>query len=167
MILQDFELIVKPFSNILSICALSENYKIVEQSFLIWSNVKIVPLLLDKARIIYPILLPNLILSAKNHWNLDIQTGSFSVMKSMHSIDPFIFDEISKKNNRDNNKKKEKIILIHKGWANIARFAAKKDKELNLARILTELQFKFGDGKSLDDNNIQRNTNLYSKNFLK
>ena len=71
------------------------------------------------------------------------------------------------KNNRDNNKKKEKIIFIHKGWANIARFAAKKDKELNLARILTELQFKFGDGKSLDDNNIQRNTNLSSKNFLK
>jgi len=161
--LQEFDVVAIPLAKVLSKCAKSDHNKIVEQSFIIWTNVKVVPLLLDKARVIMPIVLPSLMYTIKYHWNPEIQSSAMNAIKAIHNIDHFVFDDVTKKIQRNASKQNTKHIQTQKGWATIARTAATKDKEVNLARTLTDLQQRFGAGKTYDENGIEKPPDLSRK----
>ena len=137
--LKDFEKIISQLFKILVKCSQSNHYKIVETSLEIWSNINIIPKILENSKKIYPIIFPALNLASKEHWRKSTQNLILTSLKSMHDIDPFMFDELNKnkiliKDNSEN---------LQKNWAKIARAAASVDKNINLARLLAELQTIF------------------------
>lgn len=143
----DFELLAKPLFTLYAYCSTLNNGKVVDASFQIWSNVQIIPMILDNTRIIYPILHPALTRTMKKHWSTSTQNQALNTLRNMHDIDPFMFDEL----NLGNPKKMMAFVepdvtaatVAHKNWAIIARVAASKYSDFNLARILADIQMKF------------------------
>lgn len=171
----DFEKLSRKIFRLLSSYASSSNAKVAEASLQVWSNLKIIPKILDNTRIIFPIAYPQFSLVAREHWNQDTQKLASSTLKSMHDLDPFLFDEISQSNRRNNQttitqassssqlaplnpvssgplgRIPSRLDIIpqdsetnaHKNWALVARTAAKTDRTVNLAKVLTNIQKQF------------------------
>jgi len=72
-------------------CALSYHAKVLDASFQIWQNVKIIPMVLDETRVAFPIMNQPLNRVMKDHWSVKAQNA----LKSMHDIDPFVFDDLA------------------------------------------------------------------------
>lgn len=172
----EFEKMSKRIFRLLSDYALSSNAKVAEASLLIWSNIKIIPKILDNTRTIFPITFPQFSKTAREHWNPETQTLATNTLKSMHDLDPFLYDEITQTSRRSSQSiisqtsssstltplgktssigglsmssnrldilPKDSEANAHKNWALIARTAAKTDRAVNLAKILTEIQKQF------------------------
>ena len=141
----DFSGMCQPLFRLYSRCALTSHAKVVETSFQIWSNVKIIQMIMDNTKDIFPIVYPIYNRVMKEHWKNNTQNAALSAMKAMHDLDPFVFDELAQSYKKGNAKKilDEKSGLLHKNWAQIARNAAKVDKNVNLARVLADIQLKF------------------------
>lgn len=159
--LKDFELISRPLFNLLARCATSSSAKVVESSFQIWSDGKIIPMILDNTRTIFPIIFPAFSVAIKEHWNTTTQNAALDTLKSMHDIDPFIFDEL-KMNKRVVNNQRDSVSSAHRNWALIARTAAKTDREVNLARTLADIQLQFNN-PHIDKNGKRSSSQLIHK----
>lgn len=137
--------------------ARSSHGKIVQASLRIWSDVKIIPMIMDNTALIFPIIFPSIQNVMKNHWNPQARNMALEVLTSMHDYDPFVFDELSQQqlnnnlNEKSNNKDASSAIGAtmqppkHRNWAMIARMAARRDNDMNLARVLADIQVKFGE----------------------
>ena len=103
--------------------------------------------MMDNTRIIFPILYPTYQRVMKEHWKSATQDAALNAIKSMHDLDPFMFDELAQQNKKGNTQANavmdDQLMQLHKFWAQVARAAAKTDKNVNLARVLAEIQVKF------------------------
>ncbi|OHT16797.1 phosphoprotein phosphatase [Tritrichomonas foetus] len=150
---EKFEKVAKPLFSLYARCSQNCHYKVVDASFQIWGNVTILPMILDNTRIIYPIVYPWFNKTMKEHWSNRTQNAALNTLKSMHDTDPFMFDELSQNQNQKKGAPPPidpKAAQLHKNWALVARSAAKVDKNVNLARILAEIQIKFNTVSSAD-----------------
>lgn len=126
----------------------SSHAKIVQASLKIWSDVKIMPMLMDNTAAIYPLILGNIQGVMKNHWNSQTRNSALDAMTSMHDFDPFVFDELTQQElNKDPHSTSKQGLQIaaqeHRNWALIARIASKTDNSINLARTLAYIQYHF------------------------
>lgn len=140
----EFESISSRLFKLLAQCAKSSNSKVVEASFLIWSDIKIIPLILDNSGNIFPLIYTEVYRTMKEHWNNYTRTAALNTIKSMHDIDSFYFDEIS--NGKEQNmytKEESEISKLQKKWAMVARAAAQQDRDVNLSRKLAEISTTF------------------------
>lgn len=128
-------------------CALTQHAKVVDTSFKIWQSVKVIQMIMDNTKVIYPIVYPVYSKVMKEHWRNFTQDGALSILKQMHDLDPFVFDEVANSYKRLNQQSfsadEESRRLLHKNWATIARAAAKSDRDINLAKVLADIQMKF------------------------
>jgi serine/threonine-protein phosphatase 2A regulatory subunit B' len=150
---EDFQTLCKPLFTLYAQVARHLSSKVVEASFRIWSNVKIIPKILDNARTIYPIMHPAISATMKDHWKSSTQQHALNTLRAMHDIDPFIFDELDL--NGTNMKKKGAAVppppdpllvaheTAHQNWGRIARLAGKRDRNLNVSQLLTFVQRSF------------------------
>ena len=144
----DFEQMCPKIFNLYSRCALSSQHaKVIETSFKIWQNVSILQMMMDNTRSIFPILYPTYQKVMKEHWKGGTQDAALNAIKSMHDLDPFMFDELAQQNKRNNSQTNQvaddQLNQLHKFWAQVARTAAKRDKNVNLARVLADIQVQF------------------------
>lgn len=169
-----FETIANPLFSFLARTSQSCHYKVVNSSFQIWGNVSILPMILDNTKIIYPIVYPWFNKTMKEHWSTKTQNAALNTLKSMHDTDPFMFDELSQNQNNGNKNKQQqqppplidqKAAQLHKNWAMVARAAAKVDKNVNLAKVLTEIQVKFNTNNANDKNNQNKKKSQSTPNL--
>ncbi|OHT03311.1 phosphoprotein phosphatase [Tritrichomonas foetus] len=142
----DFEKIAVKLFTLYARCSQSCHYKVVDASFQIWGNVSIIPKILDNTSVIYPIVYANFNRTMKEHWSNRAQNAALNTLKSMHDTDPFMFDELNQNTQKKGNIMPEKdnaALQLHKNWAMVARTAAKVDRNVNLVRILADIQIKF------------------------
>ena len=143
---EQFETVATPLFSLYARCSQNCNYKVVDASFQIWGNVTILPMILDNTSIIYPIVYSWYNKTMKEHWNIRSQNAALNALKTMHDSDPFVFDELSQSQNPKKGAPPPidpQAAQLHKNWALVARSAAKVDKNVNLAKILAEIQVKF------------------------
>ena len=143
---EDFEQMCQPIFRLYTRCALSSQHaKVIETSFKIWSEVKILQMIMDNTKLIFPIAYPTYQKIMKEHWKAATQDAALNAIKSMHDLDPFMFDELAQAQKKGQNiqPNDDFDVQIHKSWAQIARAAAKHDKSVNLARVLAEIQVNF------------------------
>ena len=142
--LNDFSKVCKSVFAFLSNCYNSKYHKVAELSFKIWSNVKLIPLILDNTRVIFPVIINPLLKSMKEHWNQKTRSAALNAYKQIHDIDPFVFDEISVKLAKKSKTKEEANNDVQKNWSAIARSAARQRKsDIDLARVLADIQTTF------------------------
>lgn len=143
---EDFEIMCQPLFRLYARCAVSSQHaKVIEASFKIWQNVKILQMIMDNTKLIFPIVFPAYQKIMKEHWKAATQDAALNAIKSMHDLDPFVYDELTQA------QKKGLLsphdggfeMAIHKNWALIARTAAKTDKSVNLAKVLADIQINF------------------------
>ena len=143
---EDFEQMCQPIFRLYTRCALSSQHaKVIETSFKIWSDVKILQMIMDNTKAIFPIAYPTYQRIMKEHWKSATQDAALNAIKSMHDLDPFMFDELAQAQKKGQSIQADNDFdsQIHKSWAQIARSAAKRDKSVNLARVLAEIQVNF------------------------
>lgn len=174
---ESFETIIEPLFSLLARCSQSSHYKVVNSSFQIWGNNTILPMILDNTRAIYPIVYPWFNKTMKEHWSVRSQNAALSTLKSMHDTDPFMFDELSQNQNGANNKNKQQqqqpvvplidphAAQLHKNWAMVARAAAKVDKNVNLAKILADIQVRFNSNPQNDKQMAKKKPNSSAPNL--
>lgn len=138
---KDFQEYCKPTFKLYAKCANSGSSKVTETSLLIWKNSKIMPKLIENSKTIYPIVYPAFVQCSRDHWCEGIRNKVIFVLKSMHEIDPFLYEDLSTKSN---NKKKD--LEQQKTWAQIARAATRTDHDVNLATTLSRIQLTFNTG---------------------
>ena len=140
-----FKLASKDVFNLFAECAYSSHSKVVEASFNIWANVKILPKILINKTTIFPIIFPALLYVSKEHWSVNVQTAAANAIKSIHDMEPFINDVLvqSKLKNVSPKEENSRDLVAHKTWAFIARAAARADKTVNLGKTLAIIQMRF------------------------
>ncbi|KAK8870282.1 hypothetical protein M9Y10_008160 [Tritrichomonas musculus] len=154
----DFKTAIPIVFGLYSKVAKSSHAKIVQASLRIWSDVKIIPMIMDNTALIFPIVFQSIQNVMKNHWNPQARNQALEVLTSMHDYDPFVFDELSQQQTSNamvektssTNNGSASIASVsqppkHRNWAMIARMAARRDNNMNLARVLADIQVKFGE----------------------
>ena len=68
--------------------------KVAERSLALWSNEYVVQLIEENLEQILPILLPPLCRISKTHWNTNIVTLTFNLLKNLMEINKPLCDEI-------------------------------------------------------------------------
>lgn len=145
MTTDDFGLFAKRLFTFYAGIASVNSSKIVDASFRIWSNVHIIPMIIENSRDIFPVMHQALCTTMKEHWNNSTQNAALNTLNAMHDIDPFICDELNLNTTKRNPVDPQAVIdaQTHKNWALVARQAAKEDRNLNLASILANIQMVF------------------------
>ncbi|OHT12854.1 phosphoprotein phosphatase [Tritrichomonas foetus] len=137
----DFNEVVVPLYKLIASCSMNTNCKVMETALKIWQNQKIVAYIIDKSKIIFPIVYPAISEVSRSFWNSAIQNTALSVLTKMHDIDPFVYDELNTKHVKAAPQKQK--ISQQKRWAYVARIAAFYDRDFDLFKKLTEIQYTF------------------------
>ncbi|CAF3404088.1 unnamed protein product [Rotaria sp. Silwood1] len=74
--------------------ATSSHFQVAERSLAIWSNEYIVQLVEENLEQILPILLPSLCRISKTHWNTNIITLTYNLLKNLMDINKKLCDDI-------------------------------------------------------------------------
>ncbi|KAI5525644.1 protein phosphatase regulator protein [Trichomonas vaginalis G3] len=165
--LEDFSIMCKPLFKTYARCATtSQHAKVVETSFQVWANVKILQMIMDNTHDVFPIVYPAYQRIMKEHWKPATKNASLTAIKQMHDLDPFVFDELTQQAKKGSQQEDDTAQKIHKGWALIARTAAKSDKTVNLARVLADIQLKFAKVTPISETADQRKRSLPSNNSM-
>ena len=139
-----FKTVAVPVFSLYARCARACHAKVATASFEIWQNVQIIPKIIDSAQTIFPIVFTVLNQTMKDHWNVKVQNAALNCLKSMHELDPFVFDELTQAQKKAQvGQPDPNAVALHKNWATVARTAARVDRGFNLARILADIQVKF------------------------
>ena len=168
MPMEDFEVFCGRLFRLYAHVASYNSSKIVDASFKIWSNVQIIPMILENSREIFPVMHQALCTTMKEHWNNSTQNAALNTLNAMHDIDPFICDELNLNTTKRNPVDPQSVMdaQAHKSWAAVARQAAKGDKGLNLASVLANIQMEFnrshGAGRPIQGSGSMRRGNFSS-----
>ena len=139
-----FEEETKPVFHLYARCAMSCHAKVADASFQIWQNVKIIPMIIDSSKAIFPIVFNILHRTMKEHWSTRVQNAALNCLKNLHELDPFMFDELTQIQKKGQVTGPDPAgVVLHKNWATVARAAARVDREFNLAKILADIQIRF------------------------
>lgn len=139
-----FEEETRPVFHLYARCAMSCHAKVADASFQIWQNVNIIPMIIDNSKAIFPIVFNVLHRAMKDHWNTRVQNNALNCLKSLHELDPFMFDELTQAQKKGQMAGPDPAgVQLHKNWATVARAAARVDREFNLAKILADIQIRF------------------------
>jgi hypothetical protein len=140
----NFWLIARPLFVVYAFLAVSDSVAVVEASFKIWDNGPITPMIMDNAKIIYPIMLTALTKSARAGGKGEIQNHISSVLRVMHECHPALFEQLV---HVEKGKKSlaaasvgqiSEFVEISRNWASIARAAWKRDQTLQITDIMSE-----------------------------
>ena len=139
--LKAFMSVARPLFALYAKCSNSENARLCEAAYKIWNSPKLIILIVERAKVVFPIMHSAIVEASKSHWNSQVKTAAFTVLKRMHEIDPFVYDELNTKHIRGIPQKIR--VGQQKNWAIITRLAAKTDSGVNLAEKLSEVQLIF------------------------
>ena len=139
--LNEFGMIVYPLFNIFAECSMSQNVSVIETAFKLWSNQKIVPYIVEKSKIVFPIMYPPIAEVSKSYWSCNVQNTAITILAKMHDIDPFVYDELKTRHVKAGLQKQK--LNQQKNWALIARNAARRDRNFDLFTKLSEIQYVF------------------------
>lgn len=133
---KDFKHNMKKIFHLYIKCATCPQIKVSSASFGIWTKIELEPMIMDNAKIIFPMIYPTLSKASRESWSSDIKSTVDDIMQVMNRIDGFIFQELCRQKAPPPSNQNDSI----KTWAMIARDAAKRDKDINLAVKLAEIQ---------------------------
>jgi hypothetical protein len=146
---KEFPHIMKPLFELYARLTVSPFAKVAETSFKIWSNVKILPRIMDNTKVIFSILHPAIIRTMTEHWRPLTQTQALTTLKAMQELDPFMFEQLKmapqkKKKGAPPPQVDESLGVKSSNWSTIARLAARADRSIVLAQVLTIVTQLFG-----------------------
>jgi hypothetical protein len=128
---------------------LSENivFKVVEAAVKVWSNVKILPKILDNTRAVFLVMHPSLIKTMNEHWRPATQALALSTLRTMQELDPGMFDQLKlapKKKGAPPAPVDNPLGTKSRIWSTIARLAARADRSLVLQTLLARITQIYG-----------------------
>jgi hypothetical protein len=147
---KEFPHIMKVLFGLYAKLGVSQFAKVAEASFKIWSNVKLLPRILDHTKTVFLILHPSLIKTMNEHWRQITQTQALSALKAMQELDPVVFDQLKLAHGKNKPKKgaapavDEVLGAKSRNWSTIARLAARADRNLTLPQLLAAITALFG-----------------------
>jgi hypothetical protein len=139
----DFSDLLVPLFGLFRRLAASNSSKVVEASFKIWSDEKVIPMIIDSAQKIYPLMHDAIFRTMSEHWKPTTQQAASSAIQAMQDVDPFVFDalKLGQKRKKDlkTNSQSEDLNRLQKSWAVVVRGASRNDRKLLAARILVRV----------------------------
>jgi len=142
--IEDFTELAEPLLTLYARCATTGSARVADASFKVWGHVHFIPVILENTRAIFRLMHPALVRAMKGHWNPVTQNAALNSLKSMHDIDPFLFDELSAgKKGAAGEQPPSDTSATHKHWATVARIASKRDRTVNLTKVLADVQCRF------------------------
>jgi hypothetical protein len=147
---KEFPQIIKPLFGLHAKTELSHFAKVAETSFKVWSNVKLLPRILDHTKAVFMILHPSTIRTMNEHWRSLTQSQALTALKAMQELDPVVFDHLKLAPSKAKAKKAapqpvdEALGIKARNWGTIARLAGRADRTLVLANLLAVVTNAFG-----------------------
>jgi len=137
---REFKDIRVPVFKVIAKCSISSHQKVAEAAYSVWTKLPLEPMIMDSARVIFPIVYASVSKGLKTHWSSNIIDLLNSTMESMNRIDSFLFQELCRQKIPIKSEGERDIVRL---WATVSRAAAMHDKSLNLALKLAEIQRTF------------------------
>jgi hypothetical protein len=118
----------------------SSHTKLVESLFSVWNQVHLNSILMDKAKVIYPIVYPVLVRALETSWVHEISQAITKVLGLLARLDAAAYQSVAKQKGV----KPLPAFDNRKCWAQVSRVAAKADPGgIDLATKLSEIQQLF------------------------
>lgn len=142
---RDFKDLMKPVFLLFADCSASCQVKVSEASVHLWNKIELEPMIMDNARYIFPLVYGILSQASKEIWSQDIVNAIDEIFQDMNRIDSFVFQELCRSKNQKGANAAAPAAAGEdvKKWANVARAAARRDRDVNLASKLAEIQRVF------------------------
>ena len=140
---RDFKELMKPVFLLFADCSASCQVKVSEASVHLWNKIELEPLIMDNARFIFPLVYGILSQASKEIWSQDIINAIDEIFQDMNRIDSFVFQELCRSNTQNPPASPTNPAADVKKWATVARAAARRDHDVNLAAKLAEIQRVF------------------------
>ena len=134
---RDFKDLRVPAFKLYGDAAISQNYKVAEAAFSVWTKLPLEPLIMDSAKYVFPLIYYPIANAIKSHWSSSVIDTMNNTLEAMNKIDSFLFQELCR-----SKKQPEERDLVRL-WAVVSRTAMHHDRELNLAAKLAEIQKTF------------------------
>ena len=127
-------------------CTCSDCLRVITLSSAVWTDVKVIPMVMDNTGLVFPIVVPKLLKMMKEHWNKEVQAMILKTLKTIRDLDSAKFDEMNGKSSKARNKpvQPEGPKTLTK-WATVARAAAARDRTIDLAGQLATIHQVFAD----------------------
>jgi hypothetical protein len=143
----DFPHLCGPLFALMAELAVSDSSKVVEASFKIFQNIKIIPMIMDNTNVIFPVMVAAVSRTMNEHWKLSTQNHAFAIIRAMQDLDPGTFEElklgIPAKKKRERPESSREDQKAHKQWAAIARSAARADGSIQPSKVLVNVAQQF------------------------
>jgi hypothetical protein len=139
----NFGLVARPLFVVYAALALSDSSNVVEASFRIWENGTLTPMIIDNARVIYPLMYTALMKAVRVHWKAGTQNRASWVLRAMRDCHSSLFEHLSlaqKKRNTQADSPSDTSPHTEnmRKWATIARTAGRNDSTLHVGEILAD-----------------------------
>jgi hypothetical protein len=142
----DFPEIMRPLFELYARLGRSLFARVVEASFKIWSNAKILQGILDNTKAIFPMLHPSLIATMRGHWRPIARQHALTTLRAMRELDPVVFEQFKMAPNR-------KVAappldpdlgIKSRNWSMVARLAVRNHEDLDLSQLLPPITQLYG-----------------------
>jgi hypothetical protein len=141
----NFWLIARPLFVVYATLAASELSNVVGASFRIWDNATLMPMIIENAKIIYPIMLHALAQSLRVSLKEGNENQASSVLRIMQECNRSLFEDLVLAENKrstpteSTDEDPSELGEYRWPWATIARAAARNDETLQLSDILVDI----------------------------
>jgi len=138
----DFSRICEQLFRFFASCTKSHINRVSEISFRMWHNIHIIPHILENTKYIFPIVFGIYNTLCREHPEPSVRNTCYNALKAMHDIDPYVYDDVSKKKAKEKKSNQPPSLMnqSQRAWAMIARSASTNDKSIELASILANIQ---------------------------
>ena len=134
----DFQKIMRRVFSIYARCMCSKNSKVASTACNIWNMLQLEPMIMDRSKIIFPIIFHAIYPSIKEHWSSEIREMLKKVLESLNRIDPMVYEVL--KRTSDNTTLDGHCL---KKWVLIAKSAYINDKNVALDKKISEIQVSY------------------------
>lgn len=133
-----FMRIQEPLCRQLAKCASSPHFQVAERALYFWNNENILSLFEENSDVVLPILFDSLYRISKEHWNRNIMTLVYNVLKVMMQINSKLFEELTnafktEKQQRDTKARNESEEL----WRQLDRLKLEHNTKNNPSKATT------------------------------
>jgi hypothetical protein len=145
--IEETAFLCREFFDLMVRLATSHSSKVVEALLKVWSTVGLLPMIMDHARTIYPKMHPAITGLMCTHWRLSTRVQAMNALETMQEIDPQVFgdlQQIARKRMEPSVGPLEFEDPTQKNWAIVIRKAGRRDRNLQVAVLLTKLFGHFG-----------------------
>ena len=122
------EVIMRRFGSLLKWGVCDEHFAVAERSLMIWESDTFMRLLVSNAKMLFPMIIPELFKTTRNHWCEDVRALALNALRVFKGACPDVFDSVGKEFTKTESEKALQEMWTGANWIRLVGEYCEPDK---------------------------------------